>query len=314
MQYLGILNPAAANGKTGRAAAALGAVFREAGLDLHLVTTTHAGHAAMLAEHGIGEADAVLAIGGDGTVQEVACGLLAARTPVPMGVIPLGTGNDFVKMLGMPKDLRKAVRWLAQASPVPVDVGQVTWEAGAEARTWYFMNAVGAGFDAAAALRSTAYKFLPGLMGYLVSVLHTLASWKAPEVVLYTDAEAATAAYQGPMLLVTAANGVSSGGGFYLTPRASIHDGLLDVCLIEAVSSVRAVRMIPSVLRGTHLDAPEVHLFRTPYLRLVSGSGLPLHADGEILCAGAQVLTARILPQRLPVLMPPLEVIRERSA
>jgi YegS/Rv2252/BmrU family lipid kinase len=308
MRCLGILNPAAAHGKTGRIRAAVEAAFQEAGLALRLVTTTHAGHAAELAEQGASEADAVVAIGGDGTVQEVAIGLLSHPHPVPMGVLPQGTGNDFVKMLGMSKDLRLAVRQLSQATPVAVDVGRVTWEDAAGTHTRHFMNAVGAGFDAAAALRSSAYKFLPGIAGYLVAVLRTLAVWQSPEIALFTEKEA-PAAYVGPLLLVTAANGVSSGGGFYLTPQASLHDGLFDVCLIEAVSPFRALRMIPSVLRGTHLDAPEVHLLRTPFLYLTARNGLPLHADGELLSQQAHTLTAEVLPKRLHVLMPPKRIL-----
>jgi YegS/Rv2252/BmrU family lipid kinase len=249
-------------------------------------------------------------VGGDGTVHEVARGLIAQGGTVPMGVIPMGTGNDFVKTIGMPGSPAAAVAALRQAQPQAVDHGWVRWEDRGVSYEQAFVNAVGIGFDARVAHEAQAFKRLPGVTAYLAAVFRTLRHWTSPpaRVTVETAADDDVCFYDGPLLLATVGNGVSSGGTFYLTPDASIQDGVLDACVVAHASPWRIVQVLPRALRGRHTDEPEVHMAPVRRLRLHAEAPLPLHADGEVLSTGTHTLDVRVAPGRLRVLVPPTQV------
>ncbi len=325
MHYTIILNPTAGHGAAGRRRKRLEAALVEADASFRLLVTEGPGHAAALAREAATPGEALVAVGGDGTVQEVARGLLESGQAVHLGVLPAGTGNDFVKMLGMPRWPRAAVTALLHAVPQPVDYGVVRWWDEAQRRgagsgeldasstdnrqpatgnRHVFVNAVGAGFDAQVAAAAGRFKRLPGLTGYLVAVFDTLRRWEAPRTRVHLDGQEA-AFYDGALLLVTAANGVSSGGGFYLTPEASVTDGLLDVCLVEHATTGRILQIIPFALRGRHIGAPEVHMSRTKRVKITSDAPVFVHADGEILTKQAEVVDIEVVRGGLSVLVPP---------
>ncbi|HMB93607.1 MAG TPA: diacylglycerol kinase family protein [Rhodothermales bacterium] len=307
MRYIAILNPAADHGRTGKRCPQVRAALRSVGLTDEIWQTTHPGHAVVLARQAATQADVVVAVGGDGTVHEVSRGLIESGCPVSLGVLPLGTGNDFVKMLGMPRRLDEAVQALKIARPQAVDYGRVRWYEGGQLHEQPFVNAVGAGFDAQAAIEASAFKGLPGITGYLVAVLRTLRRWQSPQVRIVgrsaSDQEM-TLLYEGPLLLVTVGNGISSGGMFRLTPQASITDGLLDVCLVQDVSKSRILQMMPHVIQGTHETAQEVHMNQINGLIISSATGLPVHADGEILAQQAPTIEIEVVSGGLSVLKP----------
>lgn len=304
---IAILNPRAANGNAGKKHAALEAALRAAGLGGEVWQTEAPGHGVALARQAAAEAEAVLAVGGDGTIHEVCQGLIASERSAHLGVIPLGTGNDFVKMLGMARDLETAARQLASAVPTPVDYGLVHWDVDGEPRRRAFVNAVGMGFDAYVAADVDAFKRLPGVTGYVAAVVRSLWRWQTPQARISgatTSGGPASVLYEGPLLLVTAGNGVCSGGSFYLTPRASITDGLLDVCLVAEASPWRILRILPRALKGRHEREPEVYTARLHRLHVTAEAGLPIHADGEIVTRCACVVEVEVMPGGLSVLMP----------
>ena len=307
MRTIAILNPFSDYGRTGKKSATVAAALRDAGMEVEMWLTQATGHAIELARKAAVEAEAILAIGGDGTIHEVCRGLVESARPVHLGVMPLGTGNDFAKMLGMARHPAEAARQLATATPRAVDYGKVRWIENGHAGETPFVNNVGVGFDAQAAVEAFSYKFLPGMTGYLVSVLKTIRRWSGPTVRL-TGVEAtggaASLLYEGRLLLVTAGNGICSGGMFYLTPRASITDGLLDFCLVEHTSPQRIVQVIPRALKGRHETEPEVHTGQIRSLRVTSDVGLPIHTDGEIAAQNAQTIEIEVVPRGLSVLMP----------
>lgn len=306
MRFAFILNPAAKHGLARKQHERLAQACHRTGLTAEIRLTEAPGHAERLAYEAAATADAVVAVGGDGTIHEVSAGLIAHGGGVPMGLLPQGTGNDFAKMFALPATLEAGVARLAHAAPVPVDYGEVTWAAEGQTHTSVFVNAVGIGFDAQAAHAAQAFKRLPGsTLAYLAAVLQTLRHWASPAVQLFDDeAPNAQPRFAGKMFLLCVSNGVSSGGGFYLTPEARLDDGLLDACLITDATRARALRMLPSVLKGRHVTAPEVRMHRTTTLHLTTDRPLPLHADGEMLTLAATALTVRIVPGGLQVLAP----------
>jgi YegS/Rv2252/BmrU family lipid kinase len=307
MRCIAILNPAADHGRTGKRYPQVVTALRLAGLTDEVWQTTHPGHAVTLARQATTQADAVVAVGGDGTVHEVCRGLIESGRPVSLGVIPLGTGNDFAKMLGMPRRLDEAAQALKTATPQAVDYGRVRWHEDGQPHEQPFVNAVGIGFDAQAAIEASAFKGLPGFSGYLAAVLRTLRRWQSPQVRIVgrsASDQARALLYEGPLLLVTVGNGISSGGMFRLTPQASITDGLLDVCLVRDLSRSRILQLMPHVIQGTHETAQEVHMHQITHLTISTNTGLPVHADGEILAQQAPTIEIEVVSGGLSVLKP----------
>ena len=185
MRYAFVLNPAARNGHAARLKPVLAKALRARDLEFTYLETEARGHATELARQAAQSHDLVVAVGGDGTVQEVACGVLG--TKAVMGIIPAGTGNDFAKAVGMPKGLDEALSAMLSANTVAVDVGRIRWQEKGEdgLLTEYegvFTNCVGTGFDAATATATHRYKALGGRLAYIAAVLETLWKWRKPDV------------------------------------------------------------------------------------------------------------------------------------
>jgi diacylglycerol kinase (ATP) len=302
MRTLVILNPASGHGLGRRLRPRIERGLRAAGIAFDLVETTAPGHAVALGrEAAAAGVDRVLAAGGDGTTHEVANGLLDAppaadgATGPALGTLPIGTGNDFAKLLGvfrLPPEA--AAGRMAAAEPRRFDVGRVIGE--------YFDNSLGIGFDAEVARQANQTRKLRGLAVYVVAVYKTFASFRAPML------EVTAAAHQetGPMMMLECAIGRSAGGGFYLTPDADPCDGLLDVCLIRKVGLVKFLRYVPRVLRGRHVGLAEVAMFRDAVVKIRSPDRpLLLHLDGEVREPAAREIEVTVVPRRLRVLVGP---------
>jgi diacylglycerol kinase (ATP) len=301
-----IVNPAADRGRADRLVPRIESAFSAAGVRYELVRSSRRGHAAELAEaaarRGCG---AVIAVGGDGVVHEVSNGLLRASedgVTIPLGVIPAGTGNDFVKMLGLaarqPED---SVRTILTAQPRHVDIGKVVASdmEGGQDGAWYFTNGIGLGFDAQVAVHASRIRRLRGIAVYAVALLRTLRDLKSPNFRISVDGvEIANRA----LILATIANGPCHGGSFWLAPDASLDDGMFDVLIADARSVREVVGLIPSVMRGRHLSARGVKLLRGSTVEVRSDDLLPIHADGEIVARGVRWLSIELLPGRLTVL------------
>ena len=143
----------------------------------------------------------------------------------------------------------------------------------------YFVNGVGVGFDASVARRVGEIRFLRGTPLYLLAVLQTLGRYHSPEFSCRTD----STEWRARKLLIASGNGRCAGGGFYLTPEADVDDGLLDVCVIDDVSVLKILRLVPRVLAGKAVHDPQVNYQRTKELEISSGERFNVHADGEIV-------------------------------
>ncbi len=316
MRSVVVLNPAARGGRNRVLRETLAGVLRDVGIESEVVETRGAGDAERLAR-AHADAGLVIVAGGDGTVHEAVNGL--AGTGAVLGVLPLGTGNDFAHAIGMPDGLVAAAAALAAAPVVPVDVGRVRWEETGEgdplSHTRIFANSLGAGFDAHVAFLAHETKWLGGRTAYLASVLRTLWAWRHPNLrvrVTLTrahdaDGDGETEVFDGPLFLCEVGNGHSVGGGFHLTPDARPDDGLLDVCLVRHVTPARALRLLPLTFRGGHVGLPEVQMERARRVCLEALTGaLALHADGELISFVAQRVEMEVLPGALLVRAPGL--------
>ncbi len=289
-----ILNPAAGRGKAGQTWPSVARLLRDAGLDFDLVVTERIGQAVGLAKEAAQAGHRrVVAAGGDGTVQEVVQGLVDAAGGGEAGtlaVIPLGSGNDFAKMIGVSSNPAIAVRRLAGGHVRSVDVGCLG--------SRVFVNGIGIGFDALVAVESRKIPKLTGLPLYMVAVLRTLLlTYRTPRVHIQMDNVRLS---QG-ITMIAVANGACYGGGFWVAPQADVQDGLLDVVLARELSRLAILRLLPHVVRGTHLDKEPVRSFRSRRVIVEADEPLPIHADGEIWPA-AERLDIELLPGKLRVI------------
>lgn len=305
MKFAFILNPVAGGFAARRSRSRLLQALRSSGIDYEVEFTEGRGHAMHLARSAAERGFAVVAAGGDGTAHEVASGIIQSGSDVPMAVIPMGTGNDFAKMFELPGSEAEFLQRLADGHSQAIDYGQITWQGPCGAGVDYFINIGGTGFDARVAMAASRFKWLTGTPRYVASVLRTLNGWRAPDVELHLSRGGVTVhAYTGRLFLAMAGNGACSGGGFYLTPHASICDGMLDACIISDVSTARVLWLLPKALNGRHLAASQVHVEKTERMIIKSETPLPVQGDGELLSEGATEIVMEIVPNGLRTLLP----------
>jgi len=286
-----VLNPVAGRGRVRREWPRMAARLRDAGVDFEVAETKAPGEAERLAagEHGF---DAVVAAGGDGTVHEVANGLLRAGAGAALGVLPLGSGDDFAKML----PAGEAVARIARGAACPMDAGRIRSEGGER----YFANGMDIGFGAHAArnVRRVPRPFT-GLGAYLGALAMTLVRYPKLDVRLQLD-EGEAFAHTTAMTAVM--NGRAFGGSFHVCPGACADDGLLDLLIADGVGRLEILGLVPKILRGSHAGHPRLKLLRARRVRIESDEPLLVEADGEIAFEDARRLEIEVMPGALRVL------------
>jgi YegS/Rv2252/BmrU family lipid kinase len=267
--------------------------------DIHF--TEGPGHATELARSAT--TSFVVAVGGDGTVNEVANGLIG--TEKTLGIIPSGSGNDFIKSLAIQADYTSAVERILAGKAKRIDCAAVRCErreAGSaigNSTERYFVNGVGIGFDAAVAERTTHMQWLSGTMLYLAAVFQTLGKYQSPDFDIKLDADSFTSRN----LLIAIGNGICAGGGFYLTPDARLDDGRLDVCLIEELSVPRILMLMPKVMKGRHTRARGVQMKQAESIVVNAPQPFYVHADGEMVGREINTVEIQIHKQALNVIV-----------
>jgi len=276
--------------------------------------TSRPGEAIELAARACEEGyDVVAAAGGDGTAQEVINGLLAAcgeRGPqgegcATLGLIPIGSGNDFAWMIGAApgvrrtRDLRtleEAVKKLAAGKTRVIDVGRICDESG---NCRYFGNGVGIGFDGIVNIESRKIKWVRGFVMYTLAVLKTMwLYYRAPRAVIELDEQR----IEKNLLMISVANGRRYAGGFYVAPQAEADDGYFDVGMVDQISRLEMFGLIPKFLNGTQTTDPHIHMTRARRVTVSCDEGYAVHADGEIFATAAKSLTMELLPHKLKVI------------
>lgn len=262
-----------------------------AGLDFDEVVTAKAGDALAFAEARGKDYGCVVAVGGDGTVHEVANGLMRAGAPAALGVIPCGSGDDFAKMLA-PGD---PVARLAAGTMRPYDVGRVEAEG-----SRFFINGMDIGFGAHGARNiSRVPPFLTGLGAYLGALVLTMIRYPKLEIRMRLD-DAAPVPVRTAMLAVM--NGVSFGGSFRVTPEAKGDDGQLDLLIVDAVGRLGILGLVPLIMLGRHAGHSRLRLTRARSVLIQSGEPLDTELDGELPLPPARRIAIEILPGALRVM------------
>jgi YegS/Rv2252/BmrU family lipid kinase len=297
-----IINPNADLGRAWRLGEDLNRIVAEFG-GADWAGTVYPSHATQLAIQAADEGyETVVSIGGDGTTHEVINGLMripAERRP-RLGVVPVGTGNDFAHNVGVPVQPEIAIRQVFTGQPKKVDLAVVIDEHG---HREYWDNTFGIGFDATVTLRSRRVPVLRGFFVYLVSVIQTIMlNYDAAHLKVNTDNES----WEDEILMLVMCNGPREGGGFRVAPQAVSDDGFLDYAAITKVSRPMMFRLIPEVMKGTHGRFKQVRMNRFSQMKVESDRPLFIHIDGEIYAGfGSNVrqLAVEILPGALEVMV-----------
>ncbi len=275
-----IYNPQANHGRNAHLADDLRRLTAELG-GADWSSTQHPGHAVELAAQTARSGyERILSVGGDGTLHEIMNGLMQAdprQRPV-LGIVPVGSGNDFVRGTAMFDTPTHAVeRSFDGTCEKPIDVGYVRLNGGAPQ---YWVNVVGIGFDASVTLHSKRLAWLPGkLMYFVAAVLTIVVSYDAPAMRVSIDGRETAQRVQ----MLTIGNGPREGGSFITTPAAVVDDGRLDYTMFDPVSRAMMVRLIPEVMRGTHGRFRQAHVGTFTTLALTADRPLPIHSDGEMI-------------------------------
>jgi diacylglycerol kinase (ATP) len=293
-----ILNPYANRWRAKGLSADILAACRRAGLEADLALIPAAGQGAQQAMIASADGyDAVIAAGGDGTVHEVVNGLIADAgdgPTKPLGVMPVGTGNDFNDMAGLPRDLMSAAQVIASGRTRQVDAGRVT----ADGVVRHFNNNCALAMEPVVTIENVRMTRLSGNIRYVAAVIKSLAKLNAWHMRLVWD----DGQYEGPILLLSICNSPRTGGIFRMAPEAKMDDGLFDFVFAPDLPLPKIIALLPRLLQGTHVRDKRITYGRTSRLTVESEPGSPVHADGEVLSESARHFTYEIIPGKITLL------------
>jgi len=281
-----IVNPVAGANSTRRKWSRIRQLLKRVGLSFDYQYTEGVGHAIELARAAASDGYRYLvAVGGDGTVNEVANGILSSTnsTTTALGIVSTGTGSDFVRSVGIPRDYTSACSFLTSSRRLLIDVGVVEYQRQGETVKRFFVNAAGVGFDAAVVEATERLpKYFGGTVPYLAGLMRTLFRYRNKPIVLRIGDKVESAR----VLNVAVANGCYLGGGMRIAPEASLDDNLLDVVVVGNIGKFELLKALPMVYKGTHVNHPKVRMEKATHILVESSEPILVYADGELLGEG----------------------------
>jgi diacylglycerol kinase (ATP) len=296
-----IVNPVAGAYSTRRKWPIISRLLNHLGLAFDFEYTEGVGHAIELARLAASDGYRYLvAVGGDGTVNEVANGILhstnAATTA--LGIVSTGTGSDFIRSVGISRNYAAACSTLTSPRRRSIDVGVIEYQSKGKTLERFFINAAGVGFDAAVVRETERLpKLFGGTIPYLVGVLRTLFSYRNKPMMVRVGDEVES----HRALNVIVANGGYAGGGMHIAPMAELGDNLLDVIVIGDMGKLEILKEFPRVYKGTHISLPKVRMKRGTQVTIESSEPVLVYADGELL--GECPASFRIVPGALSIVV-----------
>ena len=218
----------------------------------------------------------LIVAGGDGSIHEAVNGIMEAGGGAALGVVPVGTGNDFAKAAGIPLDWEAATTLLARriaddARPRRIDLGRMNDR--------WFANGAGIGLDAKVTQIARSYRWPVGDLVYLVAIFHAMTDGIAtPEILIESD----ELQWDGPLTLANISNGPWVGGMFHIAPMANNEDGLLELVIAAPVTRRRILQLLPKLVRGSHVEEAEIVHASVRRVTLTAAAAVPSHLDGEV--------------------------------
>jgi YegS/Rv2252/BmrU family lipid kinase len=277
------------------------AALKAAGVDFELVVSEYPRHIIELAEQAARQGfSPVVAAGGDGTIGETVNGLARAVKSEkdllgPFGILPLGSANDLVDNLGLPKDLNAAAQVIAAGKTRRMDVGYVNG--------FYFANNSAIGLEAYITLVQQRITWIKGMLLYLVAAVRGI--WDNPQWTAKIEWDGGQ--YEGPALLITVGNGPRTGGMFFMAPHADPFDGKLTFVYGYRRTRSQIFRLLPKTMKpgkGSFVEMDGIHEQQATWVKIHVEGPAPAHVDGEIFSESIQDLEYKIFPGRLRILVP----------
>ncbi|MFN2466274.1 MAG: diacylglycerol kinase family protein [Candidatus Dormibacteria bacterium] len=304
MKTVFIVNPAAGNRHTGKVWDELSGRIRGLGVE-HEALMTHApGDAATLTARAIEEgADTVVAVGGDGTINEVANGFFQEgldTSRAALGVLPMGTGGDFRRTVGIPDDFTAAVQALLARRLRAIDAGRIDMlDLHGRPYTRHYVNIADAGIGGVVVERvNRTSKLLGGRVSFQYGAMMTLLTFRPPEVIV----DSAEGSFQGRAQNVVVANCQYFGGSMHVAPGAIPDDGLFDVVVFGDIARFEALRSIGDIYKAKHVANPKVRGWRAREVRVSSPERVLVDVDGEM--CGTLPATFTVVPKVIPLVVP----------
>ncbi|NLY46360.1 MAG: diacylglycerol kinase family lipid kinase [Tissierella sp.] len=287
-KYLFIINPIAGSGIAKRVQHLIEEEMNKNNKDFEIVLTTKPKEATLIAANK--DYDIVVAVGGDGTINEVTSGLLKKDKGI-LGIIPAGTGNDLSRSLGIPLNPREALERILKGNTKEIAAG--------ESNGHHFLNISSVGFDVAVLTNlERVRKRVKGRFSYVLAVIFTLMKFVKKTVTLDIDGEI----YYKNLLLLAVGNGKYYGGGMMVLPNADLFDDYLHVCLIKDISNLRALTIFPVIFKGNHLKFTKyVEIYKAKSIKITCNSPLLLNVDGEVLEEDNEI-NFKLSYKKIPVL------------
>lgn len=285
-----VVNPIAGSGNGAKTLEALLRLLKERSADFDYVYSERPFHATELARAALERGEkCIVAVGGDGTVREVAEALI--HTDAALGLIPCGTGNDLARALCIPFDVERALGILLESPTRRMDAGLANGRC--------FLNVGGFGFDTDVVIHTEQYKKrFNGMFPYMMGILTTLLRPRRFEL----HGEADGVPFTENALFIAAANGTHFAGGMNLAPQSSPFDGTLDICLLRAIGLIPFLSLLPRFIKGKHLDSPHIKYFKAKRLTVTSETPSDVELDGELL--GKTPVEFTVQPGALEVVAP----------
>jgi len=302
-----VVNPASAGGRTGRRWPEAAHALRAHGVRFDVHLTSGPGEAEQATRTALSDGyERVVAAGGDGTLFEVVNGFFdaaghAVRPGAELGLIPSGTGGDFRRTVGIPREPLDAARLLASGATRRIDAGRIEFAGGA-ARHFVNIADCGIGGAVVAAVNRSRHKGggLRGSAVFLGISMRTLLTFRGRRAVVTMDGDEP---FRGEVESVVVANGRYFGAGMQIAPRADVSDGLFDVVIVTAAGKLRSLVALPSLYRGTHLSNPNVTYRRASRVQIATQDD-PLLFDLEGEQIGTTPATITCLPGALTLCAP----------
>jgi diacylglycerol kinase (ATP) len=296
-----IVNPSAGAGRTARRWPRIMGQLKSLGIPFDHDLSQACGHAVELAASAAGKGyRLVIAVGGDGTINEIVNGINQAGSlkEITLGIIHTGSGSDFIRSIGVPRDYKEACSRLVSPKRLRVDLGVAEFMVNQQATKRLFVNFAGLGFDAEVVKATTqGFKALGSTPSYLLGVLNALLLYWNKDIFLMLDGEPE----ERRVCTVIMSNGRYGAGGMFLAPDADPSDGLLDVLTVGDLNKADLLWSLPRIYKGTHLTHPKVTMRRAREIKIRSREPMLVQADGELI--GAAPARFSILPGALSIVV-----------
>lgn len=278
-KLLFIINPIAGKGRGIKAIPIIEKKMKENKIPYEIIKSSKPLEATRLAKENIGSFRTIIAVGGDGTVNEVAKGMIESKKG-RLGIIPCGTGNDFARAIGIDIDIEKALDIVIKGNTRLVDIGRVNGK--------YFLNISSIGFDTEVAhLTNSIKKIIKGKFTYILGVLIILLKYKKYKAELILDG----ISYERNLVLLAVGNGNSYGGGLEILPMAVIDDGYFNVCLVKDISNLKMLFLFPSIFKGNHFKYTKyVETYKVRRVIYKNKNETKLNMDGEIIKVNGDII------------------------